>query len=413
MAMEQRWIDDLNGRFPGIGDEFQQAVQKQLARSRESVSLEERIRQLTSHPDYDPQSITNTAAFGLHSELLVLYPALGKYQDALQEAKLLRDFVIANPPDTPDVIVTFRGVYTELLIVNEHYEQALEECHATLEIAPEGEGVYLSQGVIYTHLGNLEQAFESLKTLIELPDPEAYAQELFAFILTNRSQFQRTQIQADTLIDVILSNMQPRRPTPIVIPIKNPSPTTTPLESPLPTASPLKSPSPTATPQSAPMLPPIPTLPSMPGPPPIPVSAESQVTPMPSPEPVPTTIAEPIAPDPLAALIVLDEKDLRQALGSPIAEIDDDETLMQDYAYNGYTLTLHRDKERLDIVSLSMFFLPPVQESEAFTNMGLHWRDIPPDLQTQSVKVWTPYGPFAKARISLNENDVIAITVYP
>ena len=411
--MEQRWIDDLNSRFPGIGDEFQQAVQKQLARSRANVPLEERIRQLTSHPDYAPQSITNTAAFGLHGELMVLYPALGKYQEALQEAKLLRDFVIANPPDTPDVIVTFRGVYTELLIVNEHYEQALEECHATLEIAPDGEGVYLSQGVIHTHLGNLDQAFESLKTLIELPDPKAYAQELFTFILANRSRFQRTQVQTDTLIDVILRNMQPRRPTQIVIPIKSPSPTTTPLESPSPTASPLKSPSPTATPQSATMFPPIPTLPSMPGPPPISASAESQSTPIPSPEPAPTTRAEPVTPDPLAALLVLGEKDLRQTLGPPIAEVDDDETLMQDYVYNGYTLTLHRDKQRLDIASLSMFFLPPVQESEAFTRMGLHWRDIPPDLQTQSVKVWTPYGPFAKVRISLNENDVIAITVRP
>ena len=97
----------------------------------------------------------------------------------------------------------------------------------------------------------------------------------------------------------------------------------------------------------------------------------------------------------------------------PIAEVDADKTLMQDYVYNGYTLTLHRDKQRLEIASLAMFFLPPVQEIEAFTSMGLHWRDIPPDLQTQSVKVWTPYGPFAKVRISLNENDVIAITVQP
>jgi hypothetical protein len=60
-----------------------------------------------------------------------------------------------------------------------------------------------------------------------------------------------------------------------------------------------------------------------------------------------------------------------------------------------------------------MFFLPPVGEVEAFAHIGIQWRNIPPTLFTNAVKVWTPYGPFSKVRLSLTDDAVLAIAVQP
>lgn len=381
LAMEQRWVDDLNARFPQLGDEFQRAVAQKLASYPPETSPDDLIARLTAHPEYATQQITNTETFGLHSELMVLYPAVGEYEKALQEAKLLRDFVIANPPDDPNVVVTFRGVYAELLIVNKWYDEALQECRKSQEIAPEEEGIYLSKGVVYTHLGDLEKVLENLGILTRSPDPQSYAQQLFDFLILHRHRFQKPQIQENTLIDVMLKDLAPEQGRTT---IKIPAPTPLPTQSPVPTITP----------------------------------SPATITPSPSPTTLPaapTSIATSTPKETvlLATLLAASQETQEQILGEPLTETISDTTLIQEYLYKGYTLTINRDKESYHILSCSMFFLPPVGEVEAFTHIGLPWRNIPPTLLTNSIKVWTPYDSFAKVRISLSQDDVLAIIVEP
>lgn len=219
LATEQQWVEDLNQRFPGIGKEFQDAVQQKLAQHGGKFTAETLLDALLSSPDYTKNQITNTRSFGLHSELMLLYPAAGKYQDALQEAKLLRDFVLKYSPNEQQIIQTFRGVYTELLIINGQFDEALKECEALIKSQPDEGGNYVSRGVIYVSVGKLDNALADLKRLIETPDAAMYAQQLFGFIMQKREQFQQARIQSNTMIDVMLRGLEPQpHPVKIVIP---------------------------------------------------------------------------------------------------------------------------------------------------------------------------------------------------
>ncbi len=376
-AMEQHWIDDLNARFPKLGDEFQQAVMQKLAQYPPETSIEDVIAKLTVHADYGSGHITDTKSFGVHSELMILYPAIGQYENALREAQLLRDFVVANPPDNQDVVMTFRGVYAELLIVNERYAEALQECAESQALAPEEEGMYLSQGVIAIHTDNLAHALENIGILVQAPDKKEYAQQLFDFLMLHRHRFQTAQIQANTMIDVMLRDLAPeQKRTPIKISIP-------PLGPPSESAAPALQP--TATPTLQPATPP---------------SARER-------------IQEPEGDDPLAIVLTASPERQAQLLGTPVSEAFTETTSTQDFQYNGQTLTITRDRQTQQILSCSMFFLPPVSEIEAFSHIGVYWRNLLPTLLTNAVKTWMPYGPFTKVRISLNQQDVLAIVVQP
>ena len=102
-----------------------------------------------------------------------------------------------------------------------------------------------------------------------------------------------------------------------------------------------------------------------------------------------------------------------QLLGTPLSETITDTTIMQDFRYNGHTLTITRDRQTQQILSCAMFFLPPVSEVEAFAHIGLYWRNISPTLLTNAVKMWMPYGPLTKVRVSLDHENVLAIVVQP
>ncbi len=371
-GMDQHWIDDLNTRFPNLGDEFQQAVAHKLAQYPPETSIDDVIVSLTSHPDYSLRQITNTTTFGLHSELMVLYPAVGEYEKALQEAKLLRDFVVANPPANQEVVVTFRGVYAELLIVNGRYEDALQECAESRSLAPEEEGIYLSQGVAYVHTGDLARVLENVGILVQTPDPKLYARQLFDFLLLHRHRFQNAHIQANTMIDVMLRDLAPeQRRTAITISAPTPLPTSIP------------------SPKIGPSTRPSPASPTRGG------------------------SKKPEGDVPLAMLLAASQENQAQLLGAPISESATETALIQEFQYKNHTLTINRDKQTRKILSCSMFFLPPVSEVDAFAHIGLQWRDVPPTLLTNTVKAWTPYDSFAKVRISLNHDNVLAIVVLP
>ncbi|MBD3308601.1 tetratricopeptide repeat protein, partial [candidate division KSB3 bacterium] len=248
LGMEQKWVDDLNRRFPGIGYEFREAVKQKIAQHGGDFTPETLIERLLASPDYVEGQITNAKSFGLHSELMLLYPAVGKYQEALQEAELLRDFVLTYSESEPNIVQTFRGVYVELLIINEAYEAALEEIEALLTINPDEPGNYLSRGIILLQLGHLDRALEDLRTLLVMPETPQYAQQLFAFMLHHRDQFQEARVQPNTMIDVMLKDLEPepqtRRITIPDQPTEQPS-----AASPTPRATPTPSPSPIPTPQ--------------------------------------------------------------------------------------------------------------------------------------------------------------------
>ncbi len=353
LAMDQKWITDLNRRFPGIGHEFREAVQQKIAQYGGSLSVEALLEKLLSSPDYRADEIINAKTFGLHSELLLLYPAVGNYQEALREAKLLRDFVLKYSPDDLKVVQTFRGVYTELLIVNEQYEQAQDEVERLLAINPDDQGNSLSRGVISVRLGQLGQALEELKKLIKKPGAEVYAQQLFVFIMANRDIFQEAQVQENTMLDVMLKTLDPPEPPPKIR---------------------------------------------------IPANLDGDEKPV--------EIVQKVD-DPIAKLIALDEKGITQALGSPILESEGDVTFDRDYHYHNHTLTIRFDKSSGNVVSLQMFFLPPVDEAAALSRIGVIQRDTPPSISTNMLKVWSPYGRFSKVRLSVNEGEVIAIIVEP
>ena len=393
MAMEQKWIDELNQRFPGIGHEFQQAVEQKLAQHGGTLSVGELLEKLVSSPDYNPDQIANANAFGLHSELMLLYPAVGKYQEALHEAKLLRDFVLEYSSHDLKVVQTFRGVYVELLIVNEQYEEALQESDKIIALNPDEEGNYLGRGVLFVKLGQLDEAMDALKILIQKPEAARYAQQLFVFIMQNREKFQETQVQKNTMIDVMLRGLEPESQPKIRIPgnldehvsinkpeQKAPQQQTTEVQIPKEkpeepkTGTSVKQP-PTAPPKEQPA--------------------------------VDTTI------DPIAKLLPLNAEQITQVLGPPLSEDEGDSTLDRDYTYQEHTLTIGFDKANHNIVSLQMFFLPLVDEATAFTRIGLLQRDLPPLISSDVLKVWSPYGNFSKVRLSLNEGKVIAIIVEP
>ena len=375
-AMEQRWIDDLNQRFPGIGYEFREAVQQKLAQHGGNLSAEELIEKLLSSPEYAPDAITNARTFGLHSELMLLYPALGKYQDALREAKLLRDFAMQYSAEDLKVLQTFRGVYAELLIINEEYERALQEIEAVIALNPEEEGNYLGRGVIAVKSGQFEQAIQDLAILIQMPGAEQHAQELFAFLMQHRQKFQKAQVQPNTMIDVMLKELEPESPPHIRIPAK------------LETAG-IPAPSPEQPEQQA--------------------TASSEAARQ-------ASSAGPSLknkPEPLADLLRLNAEQAAQQLGKPLAENESDQTIDCDYTYQNQTLTISFDKEKHQILSFQMFFLPLVDETTAFARMGVLRRDLPPTITTDILKVWNAYGPFSKIRLSLNEGQVIAMIVEP
>lgn len=370
LAMEQRWIDDLNQRFPGIGYEFREAIQQKLAQHGGDLSVEVLIEKLLASPDYAPDAITNARTFGLHSELMLLYPALGQYQDALREAKLLRDFVMQHSTDDMKVLQTFRGVYAELLIINEEYEQALQEIEAVIALNPEEKGNYLSRGVVAVKLGQFEQAMQNLAILIQTPGAEHHSEELFVFLMQYRQKFQKAQVQPNTMIDVMLKKLEPESAPHIRIPSE------------LDTARPAA---------------------------PLPEKPKEQTALPASPPAFPLKND----PEPLATLMKLTPDQAAQLLGSPLTENESDQTIERDYPYQDQTLTISFDKENQQILSFQMFFLPLVDEATAFTRMGVLRRDLPPTITTDVLKVWNTYGPFSKVRLSLNEGQVIAMIVEP
>ena len=209
MAMEQAWVDDLNRRFPGIGEEFRQAVQQKLTQHEETTTVEALIDRLIASPNYTPDKISNAQSFSLHSELMLLHPAVGNYQESLQEAKLLRDFVLKYSAEDERVVQTFRGVYGELLIINGEYEAALQEIEAAITMNPNEEGNYLSRGVAHVKLGQLTDALDDLRILVQKSGEEKHAQQLFGFILAHRQTFQEAQVQKNTMIDVMLRDLEP------------------------------------------------------------------------------------------------------------------------------------------------------------------------------------------------------------
>lgn len=405
VVMEQSRIDDLNRRFPRIGDELNEAVQKKIAQHGGELSVAELIEKLEAHPKYADGTITDAQTFGLHSELMLLYPTVGRYADALREAKLLRDFVLTYPPDDPQILLTFRGVYAELLIINEQYEAALQECQQTLAVNTQEEGIYLSRGVAYVWLQQLDQAINDLKILLQKPDPKNYARQLFNFIMRHRQSFQEARVQQNTMIDVMLKDMQPTTQPKITIPAATPTPSPSAASMPAtvtPTPPPIAAP--TVTPTLPPVAPPAPTV--------RPAFTPTPIPPTPTPVPRPTmTPARP--PDPLLTIARRPLDALEPVLGKPLAEHRGDTTVEHDYEYNGHQLTIGFDKTSGVILSLQMFFLPPVTEAKALARMGLTPRNLTPTVSTPSLKVWKPYGDFAKVRLSLNNGQVLAIIVEP
>ncbi len=394
-AMEQEWIDDLNRRFPGIGNEFEMAVRQKLSRHGESIGEKDLVEKLLASPDYVPDFLSNAQAFSLHSELMLLYPAFGEYEKALNEAKLLRDFILQYSPGDERVVQTFRGVYAELLIVNGRYEEALEEIERTITLNASEVGNYLSQGVAYVKLNRLEDALESLKTLIQKPGAVKYAQQLFVFIMENRSAFQEAQVQKNTMIDVMLREFEPTSDARIRIPAKA-------QESPLPKeAEPKSSPESVQTAdiqEAGPSKAPVKDSTSS--------KTDAQETALKQ-----ERRQEKVA---LAVLGKLDAGQIAQLLGPPLMETDGGETLEQDYSYQGETLIINFDKESRKIVSFQMFFLPPIDESRALSQIGIQEEvDAVPTIDSEMLKVWGPYGQFSKLRFSLSEGNVIAVIVEP
>lgn len=379
-AIEQKWLDDLNQRFPGIGQEFDMAVQQKLAQHGGSANVADIIKALASDPDYDPEKITSARGFTIHSELMLLHPAVGNYQESLREAKLLRDFTLKHSPDDARIMQTFRGVYAELLIINGQYEQALQEIEETIALNPDEEGNYLSRGVVNVKLGQLENALTDLRMLIRKPDAQKYAELLFGFIMNNRAAFQESEVQKNTMIDVMLRGLQPQSDAKIRIPAdeaKNTPPTK-----------------------------------------PTPAPAAPTPTPTPTPEPVaptPTPTPEPQQPDKLVLfdLVGLKSDRIEKLLGAPTNEVEGEETIDRDYNYRGNTLTISFDKKKKRVVSFQMFFMPPIEEAAALKNIGIIPRQISPTITSNLLKVWTPYDQFSKVRLSLNNGNVIAIIVEP
>ncbi len=376
-AIDQKWIDDLNRRFPGIGEEFEQAVQQKLEQYGKSVKVEEVVKTLLGSSDYVSDEITTARGFTIHSELMLFFPAIGKYQESLQEAKLLRDFTLKHSPDDPRVVQTFRGVYAELLIINEQYEQALREVEETIAINPDEEGNYLSRGVVNVKLGQLEKALDDLQALIRKPEATKYAEQLFVFIMQHRDLFEESDVQKHTMIDKMVRDLEPQSSGRIRIPAgleKGEDATETPT--------------PTATPE------------------PVATAAPAQDTP-------PASQEETAGTDPLLALTGLNADKLSQFLGQPLSETKEEDTLDREYNYQGNTLTISFDKKKKKIMSFQMFFVPPVDESMALSNIGIVPRKIEPTITSDLLKVWTPYDKFSKVRLSLNEGKVIAIIVEP
>ena len=382
--MDQEWIDDLNRRFPGIGNEFEMAVRQKLSQHGEAIGAKDAIDSLLAGPDYLSDTISNARSFSLHSELMLLYPALGEYEKALDEAKLLRDFILEHSPGDERVVQTFRGVYAELLIINGRYEEALKEIERTIAINSSEAGNYLSMGVTYVKLQRLEDALESLKTLIRKPNAAKYAQQLFVFIMENRSLFQEAQVQKNTMIDVMLRDLEPASGTAIRIPSGEKE-----------AVSPSDELSAPEVPETAELQPPSSSPPKD--------STPSKLEPKHQQEKVA-----------LAVLGKLDAEQISQLLGPPLMETEGEETLDRDYQYHGETLNISFDKDGQKVLSFQMFFLPPVDESLAFSQIGVQKQtDVVPTIDSEMLKVWGPYGQFSKLRLSLSEGRVIAVIVEP
>lgn len=385
--MEQKWIDDLNRRFPNIGTELQEAVQQKLTKYGDDLTVEELIDKLVSSPAYAGNIITDVNTFAIHSELVLLYPVVGKYAEALNASKLLRDFVLRYPPDDPRVLLTFRGVYTELLIINEQYEEALRECEETLALDDDEEGNYLSRGVISVNLGQLDKAFADLKMLIQKPDPKNYAQQLFTFIMDHRQAFQEARVQENTLIDAMLKDFEPQQSSKVKIPA-NLKTDPQPVESPQITSQ--ETPSESS------------------------YQRETELRPVTSQENRNSSqeaLNNHAASNP--GIVYLEYEKIKQVLGIPISETEGEVIIEREYEYNGHTLTIGIDKTTHKIISFQMFFLPPVEEADAFARIGLIRQDIPPTVVSNVLKVWSPYGKFSKVRLSMNEAKVIAMIVEP
>lgn len=366
MAIEQKWVDDLNRRFPGVGDEFQQAVQQKLDQHGGTLGLEELVGKLIASPNYIPGKITNALSFSVHSELMLLYPVLGEYQKSLEEAKLLRDFVLKYSLEDEEVIQTFRGVYAELLIINGQYEEALREIESTIRMNPDEEGNYLSRGIVYVKLEQLDEALENLKILIQKPEAVKYTQQLFVFIMENRELFQELQVQRNTMIDVMVRELEPEVRPRIRI-LDDPDSENVQDQ----------------------------------------ISGESS-------QQMSVALEESrMTEESLAEIMGLDPNSLAQLLGPPLTEYDGGQTLDREYDYQGRTLTIHVDKVSRKIVSAQIFFLPPVDEATALKQIGAEQLDITPTIHSDMMKVWSPYGEFSKLRLSLSEGQVIAVIVEP
>ena len=366
MAIEQKWIDDLNRRFPGIGDEFQQAVQQKLDQDGGTLGVEELVGKLIASPNYTPGKITNALSFSVHSELMLLYPVLGEYQKSLEEAKLLRDFVLKYSLEDEGVIQTFRGVYAELLIINGQYEEALREIESTITMNPDEEGNYLSRGIAYVKLEQLDEAFENLKILIQKPEAVKYTQQLFVFIMENREVFQEPQVQRNTMIDVMLRELEPEvRPRTRILDDPDRE------------------------------------------------NVQDQTSAESSQQKSATVEENRMTEESLAEIMSLDLNSLGQLLGPPVMEYDGEHTLDREYAYQGRTLTIRVDKVSQKILSAQIFFLPPVDEATALAQIGAQQLDIVPTMHSDMLKVWSPYGEFSKLRLSLSEGQVIAVVVEP
>lgn len=365
LALDRAWIDDLNQRFPGLGDEYQQAVAHKLAAYPAGTSVDDVIAELTARPAFDAHRITTTAGFGLHSDLMILYPVVGRYDDALQEARLLREVVLANPPDDQAVELTVRGVYAELLIVNERYAEALAECGEAGALAPEHEDLALCEGVAAVHAGELERVLAALGRLLRAPDPENYARQLCDLLLRHRARFQGAQVQTNTMIDMMLRDLesvQERAPITLAAPAADDRATA--------------------------------------------AVSEDQERPPPPPKDEP-------ADDPLWQLVNASPEQQADILGEPLSETLVDGTRIQEFRYHGQRLTVHRESRTSQIVSCSMLFVPPVSEFEALAHIGLRQRRRSPAVATASVKSWMPYGPFAKVRMALSAGRVLTVVVYP
>ena len=383
-AIDQKWIDDLNQRFPGIGQEFDLAVQQKLAQYGKAVKVEEVIKTLLGSADYVADQITTARGFTIHSELMLFFPAVGKYQESLQEAKLLRDFTLKHSPDDPRVVQTFRGVYAELLIINEQYEQALREVEETIAINPDEEGNYLSRGVVNVKLGQLEKALEDLHMLIRKPESGKYAEQLFVFIMQHRDLFRDADVQRHTMIDKIVRDLEPKSSGRIRIPANLETSDGTAPETPAPTPTTMQAPTPE----------------------PVATTAPAQETP-------PDISEETVGTDPLLALTGLNADKLSQFLGQPLSETKEDDSIDREYNYQGNTLTISFDKKKKKILSFQMFFVPPVSEATALSSIGIIPRKLEPTIASGLMKVWAPYDKFSKVRLSLNEGNVIAIIVEP